>query len=88
MILDIVSVRNSQLQTKPEYNILQVGSPLEEYLSQNVVNPLSLTLARGSPHFTNYKPDFKDVIDYVLCDSESTVRKYLFQNTFIFLLIK
>lgn len=51
----------------------KVGSPLEEYLSQNVVNPLSLTLARGNPHFTNYTPDFKDVIDYVLCDSESTV---------------
>ena len=42
-------------------------------LSELLENPLKLKLARGNPNYTNYKPDFKEVIDYVLCDSNSTV---------------
>lgn len=44
-----------------------------DFLSSNVVNPVSFQLARGDPLYTNYTAKFRDVIDYILCDSQSTV---------------
>ncbi|KAL5269208.1 hypothetical protein ACHWQZ_G002887 [Mnemiopsis leidyi] len=46
---------------------------LFDFLKENVRNPIKLQLARGEPNYTNYTADFKDVIDYVLCDENSTV---------------
>jgi len=42
-------------------------------LSELLINPLKLKLARGSPNYTNYTEDFKEVIDYILCDDATTV---------------
>ncbi|XP_063683395.1 2',5'-phosphodiesterase 12-like [Bolinopsis microptera] len=49
------------------------GDELQNFLHKNVRNPLKLTLARGEPNYTNYTADFKDVIDYIVCDENSTV---------------
>ena len=54
---------------------LQDGSELFNFLSTNIRNPLKLNLARGEPNYTNYTADFKSVIDYILCDEESTVSR-------------
>ena len=51
----------------------QDGSKLYDFLAANVRNPLKLQLARGEPNYTNYTADFKKVIDYILCDGDSTV---------------
>eukprot|EP00116_Pleurobrachia_bachei_P002120 sb/3462382/ len=49
------------------------GTELGDFFASKIQNPLSLKLARGEPNYTNYTADFKDVIDYVLCDSQSEV---------------
>ena len=54
--------------------LVKTDDPLVCFLADNVRNPIDLKLARGSPNFTNYTESFKDVIDYILCDSESKVR--------------
>ena len=53
--------------------LFQEDAALGDFLSSNVVNPVSFQLARGDPLYTNYTAKFRDVIDYILCDSQSTV---------------
>ena len=81
------NVRTIQSCTTQHNNIsIQVenGDELLNFLHENVRNPLKLTLARGAPNYTNYTADFKDVIDYILCDNNSTVSRRSYDNIYFY----
>ena len=80
------NVRTIQSCTTQHNNLsIQVenGDELLNFLHENVRNPLKLILARGEPNYTNYTADFKDVIDYILCDNNSMVSRRIY-NYFYF----